>query len=76
MGHLYYIVSSQGLQPTTEDWKSQRSGRTMTKVSSGSDKTSVLMNPQFLWLPAQEPHKVKPIGIPAQRWEGLKNLKP
>lgn len=45
------------------------------KQPSGSDRTSVPMSSQQLWLPAQDLHEIKPANIPAQSsTDGTKKL--
>lgn len=36
-------------------------------VPSGHDRTLALMNAQQLWLPTQDPHKIKPVNKQAGR---------
>jgi hypothetical protein len=46
-----------------EDYKSQRVGRIVTKLSSGHDRTTTPLNSQQLWLPARHLNKIKLVDI-------------
>lgn len=52
-----------------QNCKSQRSGRTWARLSSGHDRTAVFMSSQQLWLSEQGLHETRADNVLAQRDE-------
>lgn len=49
---------------------SQRMGRAAAKHFSEHGRTSALTKAQQLWPPAQDPHKMEPVNLPALSGKG------
>lgn len=73
MRHLYYSVHSPGniAEEGAERMRAKNGEECYEILTSGHDMTIALMNPQPLWLSAQELHMIRPANITPWVGRGL-----